>query len=309
MSILIKIHIKIKGVAVLFIHKNIFKGKVLRKIYSIRKNTCTEKITQEEFVEYKILCECKNEIVFKIGERYHVDKLDITVTIEDIIKGENGEYIYYTDYISIIEDEKSKLSEQETNKIIKEYLDMVKKKDKEREERIKQSMIEPIKEVMTNGYYYIARGYFSYCGIQKPYLTQSIIEAYDFSCRHDYIDHRNLSIDIRFMLEKYSIPDKFEYKKIYENVFNELCEKEGKYIGENGLHDFYPYYKKDNKVYTYKDLNKTRNTILRATAIIEGQGFMIKHGSKVIRKITKNNCNNINMYAFNYLIKICDYNF
>ena len=290
-------------------HKNIFKGKVLRKIYSIRKNTCTEKITQEKFVEYKILNECEEDKIYKIGEKVYINKLDVNITIEDVIKSTNNEYIYYTNYISIIEDEKSKLSEQETNKIIKEYLDMVKKKDKEREERIRQSMIEPIKKVMTNGYYYIARGYYSCHGVPKPYLTQSIIEAYNFNCRHDYIEHRNLSIDIRFMLEKYSIPDKFEYKEIYEDEFNELCEKEGKYIEENGLHNFYPYHKKDNKVYTYKDLNKTRDAILFATSILERQGFMIKHSSKVIRKITKNNCININMYAFNYLIKICDYNF
>jgi len=306
MNILVKFHIKIKG-AVLFMHKNIFKGKVLRKIYSIRKNTCTEKIAQREFVEYKILNECEEDKIYRIGEKIYINKLDVNITIEDVIKNTNNEYIYYTDYISIIEDEKSKLSELETNKIIKEYLDMVKKKDKERKERIRQSMIEPIKEVMTNGYYYIARGYFSYCGIQKPYLTQSIIEAYDFSCRHDYIDHRNLSIDIRFMLEKYSIPDKFEYKKIYENVFNELCEKEEKYIEENKLHDFYPYYKKDNNIYS-KDLNKTRDAILRAAAIIEGQGFRVKHGYKTIIKREDKNID-INMYAFNYLIKICDYNF
>ena len=222
-------------------HKNIFKGKVLRKIYSIRKNTCTEKITQEEFVEYKILNEREEDKIYRIGEKIYINKLDVNITIEDIIKNTNNEYVYYTDCISIIKDEKSKLSEQETDKIIQEYLDMVKKKDKEREERIKQSMIEPIKEVMTNGYYYIARGYYSCHGVPKPYLTQSIIEAYDFRCcRRNYIDNRNLSIDIRFMLEEYNISEEFKYKRIYEKEFNELCEKEEKYIEENKLHDFYP---------------------------------------------------------------------
>jgi len=70
MSILIEIHIKIKGVAVLFMHKNIFKGKVLIKgdeicimnnsinkekvnnLFTAIKNEIFENGTDEEYNEY-----------------------------------------------------------------------------------------------------------------------------------------------------------------------------------------------------------------------------------------------------------------
>ena len=160
---------------------------------------------------------------------------------------------------------------------------------------------------MTNGYYYIARRYFSYCGVQKPYLTQSIIEAFDFGCRLDCMERKYLNDDIRFLLETYNIDfikNNFKYERIYEKEYNNLCIEEENYIKKNKLHKFYPYY--INNDGTYKDLNKSKELILHATNILEGQGFRISHGHKTI-KITKDSSKNINMYAFNYLIRYCGY--
>ena len=111
---------------------SIFRGITSRKVFRVinrysQYNIYIDKpYIQEykEFIKHDIFYKCEIERPpFESGESVYINNLDLTVTVEERIRSTNGEYVYNTDYyFDIIEDEKTKESKIEAEKILEEEL-------------------------------------------------------------------------------------------------------------------------------------------------------------------------------------------
>ena len=109
---------------------SIFRGMVARKIFIVINRYSQYNIYHDkpyiqgykEFIKHDIFYKCETERPpFETGEKVYINDLDLTVTIEEVIRSTNGEYVYNTDhYIDIIEDDKS--GRIETERILEEEL-------------------------------------------------------------------------------------------------------------------------------------------------------------------------------------------
>jgi len=111
---------------------SIFRGTVSRKVFRVinrysHYNIYIDKpYIQEykEFIKYDTFYKCEIERPpFEVGEKVYINDLDLTVTIEEVIRSTNGEYVYNTDYyFDIIEDEKTRKTRIEAENILEEEL-------------------------------------------------------------------------------------------------------------------------------------------------------------------------------------------
>jgi len=111
---------------------SIFRGTVARKIFRVVNRYSQYNIYHDkpyiqgykEFIKHDIFYKCEIERPpFEAGEKVYINDLDLTVTIKEAIRSTNGEYVYNTDYYyDIIEDEKTKESKIEAEKMLKEEL-------------------------------------------------------------------------------------------------------------------------------------------------------------------------------------------
>ena len=109
---------------------NIFRGTVARKVFRVIDRYSPHNIYfdkpyiqgYKEFIKHDIFYKCETERPpFETGKKVYINDLDLTVTIEEVIRSTNGEYVYNTDhYIDIIEDDKS--GRIETERILEEEL-------------------------------------------------------------------------------------------------------------------------------------------------------------------------------------------
>ena len=109
---------------------SIFRGTVARKVFRVIDRYSPHNIYfdkpyiqgYKEFIKHDIFYKCEIERPpFEAGEKVYINDLDLTVTIEEVIRSTNGEYVYNTDhYIDIIEDDKS--GRIETERILEEEL-------------------------------------------------------------------------------------------------------------------------------------------------------------------------------------------
>jgi len=109
---------------------SIFRGTIARKIFIVINRYSQYNIYHDkpyiqgykEFIKHDIFYKCETERPpFETGEKVYINDLDLTVTIEEVIRSTNGEYVYNTDhYIDIIEDDKS--GRIETERILEEEL-------------------------------------------------------------------------------------------------------------------------------------------------------------------------------------------
>jgi len=111
---------------------SIFRGTVARKIFIVINKYSQYNIYHDKpyiqgykkFIKHDIFYKCETEKPpFEAGEKVYINNLDLTVTIEEVIRSTNGEYVYNTDhYINIIEDEITKSSRIEAERILEEEL-------------------------------------------------------------------------------------------------------------------------------------------------------------------------------------------
>ena len=111
---------------------SIFRGTIARKIFIVINRYSQYNIYHDkpyiqgykEFIKHDIFYKCETERPpFETGEKVYINDLDLTVTIEEVIRSTNGEYVYNTNYyFDIIEDEKTKSGRIETERILKEEL-------------------------------------------------------------------------------------------------------------------------------------------------------------------------------------------
>jgi len=109
---------------------SIFRGTVARKVFRVIDRYSPHNIYfdkpyiqgYKEFIKHDIFYKCETERPpFETGKKVYINDLDLTVTIEEVIRSTNGEYVYNTDhYIDIIEDDKS--GRIETERILEEEL-------------------------------------------------------------------------------------------------------------------------------------------------------------------------------------------
>ena len=111
---------------------SIFRGMVARKIFIVINRYSQYNIYHDkpyiqgykEFIKHDIFYKCETERPpFEVGEKVYINDLDLTVTIEEVIRSTNGEYVYNTNYyFDIIEDEITKSDRIETERILEEEL-------------------------------------------------------------------------------------------------------------------------------------------------------------------------------------------
>ena len=111
---------------------SIFRGTIARKIFIVINRYSQYNIYHDkpyiqgykEFIKHDIFYKCETERPpFETGEKVYINDLDLTVTIEEVIRSTNGEYVYNTNYyFDIIQDEKTKSGRIETERILKEEL-------------------------------------------------------------------------------------------------------------------------------------------------------------------------------------------
>jgi len=111
---------------------SIFRGTVARKIFRVVNRYSQYNIYfdkpyiqgYKDFIKHDIFYKCEIERPpFEAGEKVYINDLDLTVTIEEVIRSTNGEYVYNTDYyFDVIEDEKTERTKKEAEKILEEEL-------------------------------------------------------------------------------------------------------------------------------------------------------------------------------------------
>ncbi len=114
--------------------KVIIKGQVVRKKYCVQDNMLNLRFYAKPYIReatelagYKTFYECEIEgSPFTMNEDIYISKLDIEVSIDRIARSTDGEYIYYTDFVMDIindkETEESKNSAEENlSKLMKLY--------------------------------------------------------------------------------------------------------------------------------------------------------------------------------------------
>ena len=111
---------------------SIFRGTLSRKVFRVINRYSHYNIyygkpyihEYKEFIKHDIFYKCEIERPpFEAGEKVYINDLDLTVTIEEVIRITNGEYVYNTDYyFDYIEDEITKKSKIEAENILEEEL-------------------------------------------------------------------------------------------------------------------------------------------------------------------------------------------
>ena len=110
---------------------SIFRGILARKVFRVVNRYSQYNIYHnkpyiqeyKKFIKHDIFYKCETEKPpFEVGEKVYINDLDFTITVEERIRSTNGEYVYNTNYYYIIEDEKTKESKIEAEKILEEEL-------------------------------------------------------------------------------------------------------------------------------------------------------------------------------------------